>query len=638
MPPIFQEDTVMPKNTPKKTGRNDDNVHDRSHPASPASEVAEAGAVADAPPPPPPAATSEERAETPPPPPPAPHDDDSDESTRVRASAEPSNPIASALAAAPSIADEATTLAAYLNVLEDNDFPDFLKRNKGALIAGIQSSTNFFILMQQLTENKKSAAYETIKDHLPTLIQTAQDFYNIISHLTPEQSTEVYTTLGSEKLLNFIHDTNDFYLVLSLLPYQGHCELYEALKLKYQNLEFIQNKEDLIQALRVLLPRQCGEVFDILKSAGKLDTFIANKNDFITLLKNLSPEKYSAICDVIGSELIQNKEDLIALNDSLSDVQFEAIVKAIKNHVNLNKIIPDVAAFKNVLINLRGKEKFSSLCKTLKGEIPRLIPDAKHFATLLSILYSDGRVTAFNIFKENLNHIIHSKQEVETILHTMAMRSPLRAKMEAHFNALLQKKQTEQAQQFTALKDNITQNPEAINTLSDSEKNNTILYLTYNHATDDDYALLAKKDRHGKTLKEILFQHANAHQDNPELAKAFVILSLKRYCDRVAQIEKTGTGDYKDFQLFATSRSRSRNINRDLAEKLIASLESGDSLETVFTEQAIHEKRDAIRKEKHKNQQGPFERKGVWSAELNKIFQTARQWGKPESKAKQLRP
>jgi|GEM_PF-5107279 len=170
--------------------------------------------------------------------------------------------------------------------------------------------------------------------------------------------------------------------------------------------------------------------------------------------------------------------------------------------------------------------------------------------------------------------------------------------------------------------------------LSDEEKRSFVFDLSSQALTHPAYAQLSEQ----KSLKEGLLNYVNQHQDDVALVKAFVMLSLKAYCNRVNRMPVTN-GNYEDFYIFASSRSRSRSVNKMLAWELLTALQQENStLQAVFSEKSIHQTRDDIRAKLPKAYQGVFERKSVWSAELNQLFAIARGFGKTKQQQHRASP
>ncbi len=450
---------------------------------------------------------------------------------------------------------------------------DFFTRHQDCLTRVLSDPSHFSHTLQAMPNNsieKCNAIYEAVKNYLSLNVQDENDL-NLIFIVLPRKNKIPFCLLLYKNRPEIFSNITCFKTLFKTLPHdnQDRKKIYDSTKNRLVSAIF--SAEDLGNILCALSPEECTDFCNIFKE--KLMDIIFNASFFANFFRILSDEQralaYEAIKDSLP-DLIETAEDFYHVSYFLSTEQRLYIYESIKK--DLNEIIINKKHLINIFTAL-PPEKYQEVCNILNTptNLEKFIKNEKDLNDLIVPLLPEQCATVFYLLKDRLGELIKTEEEIVGLLTELPLKICI--------------------------------------------------------------IVLEKIENNLKNIALKKFSNNPINKENDDkFYKLFVIFSLKAYCDRIKKTKQTTSGEYIDFRLFAASRSRSRDINHDLAEKLIASLESGEKLETVFSEKSIHEKRDAIRKEKFKNHQGPFERKAVWSAELNKIFQTTRAYsGKPAS-------
>ncbi|GEM_PF-4191959 len=480
---------------------------------------------------------------------------------------------------------------------------------------------------QYLDEKHCVAFYNESKEKLHGSVETLDDFISVFRLLPADQKIECYHAL-KQKLHELVDTSNDVYHILWLLPKEQRNEFYETLKEKFPHLEFIKTQEDIDRILRVSTPEQIEDVFSILARENRLTTIIENMEGFIWVLKNIDSSRILQAIQLEVRDETSTKPISTYLKTLTDKIQTIEDLKNIFTHTppTDQSSTSDDNNHKEIAKNI------SIYLKLFPSETSTLISDVASLETFLFFLkqqlphYNDDFLTILEVLftkvlqVEKLEKIINTDSDAQRILTAIDTQCNL-YKDEPDREEIKNCLDNALSQKFKKLDEKLQQKSESLfsPSLTDQEKNRIIFSLSKDTRPLD---LLTQHGEKSHKLREDLSKYASEHKDDPALAKAFVMLSLKLYCDRISKIEKKD-GAYKDFQLFADSRTRSRDINLELAKKLIESLEKGDTLEN-FKEYKIQTSRNEIKNEKPESR-GPLERKGVWSAELNKIFKFARE-------------
>ena len=107
---------------------------------------------------------------------------------------------------------------------KQTEFHDVMKAKLPSLI---DSHNDFLNVMEYLTEEQRTEVYEQVKDKLHELIRDCYHFYYATKVLTEAQRTELFLEQRS-KWLDKIHTTNDFCQLSDRLPKEYHPSLWEA--------------------------------------------------------------------------------------------------------------------------------------------------------------------------------------------------------------------------------------------------------------------------------------------------------------------------------------------------------------------------------------------------------------------------
>ncbi|GEM_PF-6846451 len=512
----------------------------------------------------------------------------------------------------------------------------------------IQSAEDFYKILSTLPASNRTAVYEKVKTRLPTLIHTAKDFYHVTCWLTHSEVIAVFDTVKNK--FPEINTPDDFSWIILRLRSKQLDEAFE--KIRSDKFNFINSTQDLIDSFSCLPEEKCKIITATLKEGGRLATLIPDEKALMLLLTSLTNEKLIATFDEVKDRLLaiatEKTASFIKKIVALPTVKQAFLHKNLKDH--LPALIHTAEDFSIANQWLFSTEK-PDLYRKMEATLPTFVHNANNFCFIINALPFAEQNQFLLKIKEAFPdfNFIQNKMDFMTVIESLS-----KSQWRIICDAL---KETDRLKEiFKNLSDFAT----LFNRL------NAGGYLILEDLQDH-FIKIAKENRgdlksfmasitHPGTLREINRRCLSQIEELPAASKVVAPEStpsdttptlfkpqseddkrkkqfeslLRKYCERIEKTHKIH-GEYIDFRLFAASRSRSRDINYRLALKLIGLLLEGNSVENVFSESSILHERNKI-KERNPESHGPFERKTVWSTELNKIFHLAREGHSKPSK------
>ena len=189
--------------------------------------------------------------------------------------------------------------------------------------------------LRLLSPEQCKVVYESMKDNLPDIIKTGEDFCNVLTYLSAEQRKAVYNNM-KDKLPNIIKTGRDFYDVLAYLSAEQCNAVYESMKDKLSDI--IKTKKDFndfIDVLTFLSAEQCKAVCESIKD--NLLDIIKSALDFRNILRYLHSEKGYTIYEVMKDKLpgiINSTSDFNKVLHYLSAEQCKAVCESVEHKLS----------------------------------------------------------------------------------------------------------------------------------------------------------------------------------------------------------------------------------------------------------------------------------------------------------------
>ena len=260
-----------------------------------------------------------------------------------------------------------------------------------------------------LSPDQCTAVCKSLKDKLPEIIKTVDDFRWVLVKLSPEQRTEVCKIL-KDNLPGIIKTANDFKYVLDNLSPEERTEVYQSLKDKLPKI--IKTGDDFIEVLYNLSPEQCKEVCNSLKD--KLIELFESQHDYKRESYNLSPEQHKEIYQCLNDklpELIKTAWIFGGILQASSPEKRTEVYQSLKD--KLPDLIKTAEDFFAVLCYL-SPEQCKEVCNSLKDKLPKIIKTADDFRYLLFELLSPEKITVISeSLKDKLPKIIPCHNELQ---------------------------------------------------------------------------------------------------------------------------------------------------------------------------------------------------------------------------------
>ncbi|MBI5448201.1 MAG: hypothetical protein HY939_05685 [Gammaproteobacteria bacterium] len=119
------------------------------------------------------------------------------------------------------------------------------------------------MILLDLSPEQRTVVYEACKEHLPSLIKTAEDFAHIIHHLSLEQGRAVCEA-SKGHLPSIIKIVRHFSTILQYLSPEQRRVVCEACKEHLPSI--IKTAEDFANILQWLSPEQCRVIYEACKN------------------------------------------------------------------------------------------------------------------------------------------------------------------------------------------------------------------------------------------------------------------------------------------------------------------------------------------------------------------------------------
>jgi len=320
---------------------------------------------------------------------------------------------------------------------------DFLSLSPEACLSGstikdilpsiIQSTDDFKLVLKQLSPEQRTILCNAAKDVLPNIIKSTDDLGSILSLLSPEQGTLVCNTIKNV-LPNIIKSYGDVESVLSHLSPEQGSRLCNAIK--HVLPDMIKSIDDLRSVLNHLSLKQSLELFNSTKHF--LPDIIKSVDDLRSVLVSLSPKQCSFLCRAVNNfcpdVMIQSIADFRSLVTDLSPQQSAVICHSLTD--TLPNIIKSPVDFKWVLSYLSPEESwevskavykvnpnlidYDRLAKVLEWQLTNAFPDKYRD------IFNKQIPTSFNLLG---SHKPHSVSLLEHIKKNLLTETPDKEKV-----------------------------------------------------------------------------------------------------------------------------------------------------------------------------------------------------------------
>ena len=341
-------------------------------------------------------------------------------------------------------------------VIEDNFFSEFEDnhpKNGSSSEQPFDFNMTFLELpfndvLEYLTQEQRSAVYESMKTKLPSLIKSANDFNKILTYLSQDQRVAVYIAMENE-LPNLIKSAENFNKILQHLPPEQLTAEYEAMKSQLPNL--IKSGMSLNKILEYLTPEQRKAVYELIQN--DLPTLIKSANDLNKVLEYLTPDQRVAVYEAIKEELpnfIRPAKDFNPMLDLNKENDFNNIMEYLAQeqrdavYDSMEKILPSLIKsandFNSVLQYLTPQQRLalysSEALKTtlifalddIRYDFEEMNQDSRHrpiatfiksaqdFNKIMQYLCPEYRMRVYNYIKKELPSMIKSASDFNLLL------------------------------------------------------------------------------------------------------------------------------------------------------------------------------------------------------------------------------
>ncbi len=197
-------------------------------------------------------------------------------------------------------------------------------------------------LMAQLTRLQRTALFESMRDILPDMIRSRDDFNTTVDYLSPEQCRFVYYSMQTRWLRMYfrhdhVHSAHDFYVVLRFVRIAAACSATLLKLTQYKNNESSlspENKVNInsaIQAIKQARDSLCQQHFTFMRelipeSFASMTTALDTCCDALaaTLTAHILPikqeQKLARVQRGLFSEIVHAMEKLSNRSNSISQI------------------------------------------------------------------------------------------------------------------------------------------------------------------------------------------------------------------------------------------------------------------------------------------------------------------------------
>lgn len=274
-------------------------------------------------------------------------------------------------------------------------------------------------LRQSLSPIQHEALFDAVKNNIPDIIKSKDNFKAILESIYPEQCVTLCQALEG-KLANII-DAIDLGELITTLPVEKKAIVGPTLA--KQLPELIHSGYDFNRALKYLTPEQSEEIY--LKMKDKLRDFILSTNDFFLIREYLTPKQRSEVFTLVNDKLpsllnllimqqdpcaspyilngalgLISTEELIEIAPSIKD----ALLSVIKNYHFLCSLLIDTDELaKNSVIYDIIKDNMPAIAKTVTPS------DRLHYDNILNQVPQEQKLSFYQSLHETIPSLVEPK-------------------------------------------------------------------------------------------------------------------------------------------------------------------------------------------------------------------------------------
>ncbi|MCX7117285.1 MAG: hypothetical protein NTW94_05180 [Legionellales bacterium] len=240
----------------------------------------------------------------------------------------------------------------------------------------IGTARDFQSIMKDLSKKQQNSLYNAIKDKLPSMMTSVDDYVAILSSL----STNTVDDICSEIQLDLTRSINLFKDIMKSLPMGHKTVIFKSLAdVLPQRIETAQDYIDIVGVLSgksaVAFRRACQE---------KITTLIKSAEDFVLIMTSLNGSERNAL--------------YLKMKDSLP-----SMIKSGWDFIHIQSILPDDVA--------------NTFHKTLYDKFPNIILSSTEFReVLIANINQEYRDEIYLIMKDHLPSIIKTADDLFTAL------------------------------------------------------------------------------------------------------------------------------------------------------------------------------------------------------------------------------
>lgn len=264
-------------------------------------------------------------------------------------------------------------------------------------------------LIQEDNELEKEILFSNFKEHLGSLIKSAKDFNDTLSHLNPPQRNELYN-LTKKDFAQFIKTTEDFSYLLEYLNESQREAVYKEFKSFLTPL--IQTSTQFGQVLDLLNAEQCREVCRAVKD--DFPKILLSSNDFYELLTPLGPAQRRAVFEELQGylpKLVLSTRDLCKVLIPLNKEESQILCESLKP--KWSEIVESTPQFIRLLAPL--KDKRSSICQIFSAHLPFIIKSNDNLCYLIEAFDKD-KLWLCKFLGKEYSHCIQTTEELIKVL------------------------------------------------------------------------------------------------------------------------------------------------------------------------------------------------------------------------------
>ena len=316
-------------------------------------------------------------------------------------------------------------IAEKLEIQDVNHFRNFLRGlnpeectmvcdDLSGIIHNVSDFTN---LLQPLTKEQRSVVYDAMRDRLPSMINTANDFANVLlCCLTREQHSVVYEAMR-DRFPDIIKTALDFSNVLQPLTREQRVVVYEAMRGHLPQI--IISAKEFGAVLKYLTSEECSLVYESMR--GRLPNMIKTVRDFNNVLQVLNPEQCAAVYNAMRDrfpDMIKTAQDFDDVLRVLNPEQRAVVYDAMRDR--LPDMIKTTQDFNNAL-RVLNPEQCAAVYDAMRDRLPDMIKTAQDFDDVLRVLNPEQRAVVYDAMRDRLPDMIHYPIDFSTVLRCLTI-------------------------------------------------------------------------------------------------------------------------------------------------------------------------------------------------------------------------